>query len=93
MPLGDLKASPFELELKDDVCVMVRAENTYGVSPFSNIKCQNRIVLQNPAPVRNLTEIESERSVSTLGLQWDEPLSTGGSDQITYLVLQSVNQR
>lgn len=82
LPLFKLKTWPLSLTYRDDLCVKIRAANEWGDSEFTEPVCFSKVILQEPNPPQNLTEMRRNRTETQLGLKWDPPVWRGGSPTI-----------
>lgn len=85
IPISVLLASPFSLTYGYDVVVKIVATNTIGDSNESNLGSGAIIATYPDAPI-NLSEIIYYRTSTTIAIQWNNGLSTGGVSIITYQI-------
>lgn len=77
IPVTVLRQAPYSLEWGDDVYAKVIATNAYGDS-ISSEEGNGAYITTNPDQPTDLIEDYSQRTKSSLGLQWTPPLFTGG---------------
>lgn len=85
IPISTLRQAPFSLEWGSGVYVKVVATNIYGDSIESDIGNGAMILTYPDAPV-SLAELYSERTATSLGLQWIEGPANGGASVFDYIV-------
>jgi hypothetical protein len=85
IPIATLRAAPFSLPWGELVYAKVQAHNAYGASGYSDAGCCGRIVT-NPDPPINLKEEISGRTISTLGISWQQASFNGGDVILDYRV-------
>jgi hypothetical protein len=85
-----LIAEPFSLPWGSSVYAKIVAENVKGLSTQSNAG-NGAVIVTIPDPPINLQENLAQRSVSTLGITWEEAAQNGGTSVIDYRVWRSVS--
>lgn len=85
IPVSVLRAAPFNLPWGNLVYAKIEATNAYGDSGPSDAGCCARLVT-NPDPPINLQEVLSGRTISTLGLSWQQGVFNGGDTILDYRV-------
>lgn len=88
VPVEVLMVPPFNLRLGDKVYVKVSAINALGESSYSVANRGASVVVPPGAPT-GLVEDPTQRSGTTLGLQWVAPAKEGGSEVTEYRVMYS----
>jgi hypothetical protein len=86
VPVQTLKEAPFSLVWGASVYAYVVAHNAYGNSAVS-ARGNGAVIVTMPEPPRNLVEDTLYRSATSLGLEWTQPLTNGGSLVIDYRLL------
>ena len=85
VPVIALKAAPFSLDWGTNVHATVKAINIYGSSTQSAAG-NGAIITTTPGSPTNLVEVVAQRTKSTLGLSWTEPVFIGGAAIVDYRV-------
>ena len=85
VPVIALKAPPFSLDWGTDVHATVKAINIYGSSIESSAG-NGAIITTTPGAPTSLAEVVAQRTKSTLGLSWIEPVFIGGAVIVDYRV-------
>lgn len=85
IPVSVLLASPFSLTWGTDVYVKIIATNSLGDSNESNPGHGGIIATYPDAPI-NISEIIYYRTSTTIALQWNNGLSTGGISIVSYQI-------
>lgn len=78
IPVSVLRAAPYNLDWGTSVFAKVVAINFYGSSTES-VEGNSGIIITTPDPPTTLAEVESQRTVSTIGISWVAPVFTGGA--------------
>lgn len=78
-----LTSAPFSLSNEANVLVKVIATNIKGDSQESSLVSGATIITAPDAPI-NLVENTSQRTVTTLGLNWSPGASNGGATITEY---------
>jgi hypothetical protein len=87
IPVSILSNEPFNLPWGANVHATVFATNLYGDSIESEVGNGALMITYPDAPI-NLAEDLTQRTASTIGLQWDEGLENGGSTITNYILSQ-----
>ena len=77
IPVAVLRAAPFSLDWGDSVFAKVIATNLYGDS-LESLEGNGAYITTNPDQPTNLVEDYSQRTKSTLAIDWTAPVFTGG---------------
>lgn len=90
LPVATLRAEPFNLDWGTSVYATIQATNVKGDSEVSEPGNGGVIITYPDAPY-NLVEDMSTKSPTSIGLQWTEGTSNGGSTIIRYKVSYAIN--
>jgi len=85
IPVGVLRASPFNLPWGSSVYAKLFATNIYGNSEMSS-EGNGAIITTTPDAPINLAEDYTQRTKSTLGLTWNQAVFNGGAAIIDYRI-------
>jgi hypothetical protein len=80
-----LTSSPYSLTTGDQVIVKVIATNVKGDSVISDSGTGATVITKPDAPI-NLSETLSERTVTTIGIQWNIGAQNGGASVEEYRI-------
>jgi len=78
-----LIVSPFNLTWGSSVFAIVSATNNYGTSSFSS-EGNGAVILTLPDAPINLKELTTNKSPTTIGLEWKDGINNGGSILLDY---------
>lgn len=80
-----MTSSPYSLTTGDQVIVKVIATNVKGDSVISDSGTGATVITKPDAPI-NLSENLSERTVTTIGIQWNIGAQNGGASVEEYRI-------
>jgi hypothetical protein len=80
-----LRTTPYSLEWGSSVNAKVIATNTYGNSDES-LAGNGAMITTTPDVPTSIIEVYADRTKSTLGLTWTDPVFTGGDVIIDYRI-------
>jgi len=85
VPVGTLRAAPFNLDWGVSVWAKVSATNVIGTTEFSS-EGNGAIMLTSPDAPINLANVPEITTGSQIGLVWEDGAIDGGADVIDYKI-------
>jgi len=88
--MTSLVAEPFLLERSDSILAVIVATNPIGGDSVPSVAGNGATVISEPDAPLNLAEDLALRTISTLGLTWNDGASDGGAPILDYRISMAI---